>query len=190
MRTLGIFAIVFAVMLAPAASVAPAAEKAAAKAPDKAPAPGPEHKKLGFFVGTWTGEGEMKANPLMPAGKYTSTDNCRWFEGGFAVVCHSDGKGPMGSMKGIGIMGYSPEEKIYTYYGADNTGMTMTTVSKGTVQGNTWTYTDEAMMGGKMVKSRYTVTEQSPSSYTFKWEMVGEDGKWVSVIEGKNSKVK
>jgi hypothetical protein len=44
-------------------------------------------------------------------------------------------------------MGYNPEEKVYTYYGVDNSGMMAATVAKGTVDGNTWTYTDEAKMG-------------------------------------------
>jgi len=185
-----VLAVVLAVPAALAQAPEKAAEKAVPKAPDSAPSPGPEHKKLGYFVGTWTGEGIMKPNPFMPAGTYTSGDECKWFEGGFAVVCHSRGKGPMGDMKGLGIMSYSPEEKIYTYYGVDSSGMTMTTVSKGSVQGSTWTFTDESLMGGKMVKSRYVITELSPASYSFKWEMLGEDGTWVSVVEGKQSKAK
>ena len=31
----------------------------------------------------------------------------------------------MGPTKELGILGYSTEEKIYTYYGADNSGMVM-----------------------------------------------------------------
>src|ERR687894_2577906 len=71
------------------------------------PKPGPEHKRLGFFVGTWKGEGEMKPGPMGPGGKMTSTDTCEWFEGRFAVVCRYEGKGPMGPSKGLGILGYS-----------------------------------------------------------------------------------
>ena len=56
----------------------------AAKA-QQAPTPGPEQKKLGYFVGKWTTEGEMKASPMGPGGKITSTDTCEWFDGGFAV---------------------------------------------------------------------------------------------------------
>jgi hypothetical protein len=36
-------------------------------------------------------------------------------------------------------MSYSSEEKVYTYYGVDNSPMTMASVPHGTVQGNTWT---------------------------------------------------
>ena len=154
-----------------------------------APAPGPEHKKLGFFVGKWNVEGELKPGPMGPGGKYTASDTCEWFEGGFAVICRSDGKTPMGAMKSIGILGYSTEEKVYTYYGLDNSGMTMTTVAKGTVAGNKWTYTDQGQMGGQPFKMRVTITEVSPKEQTFLMELQGADGKWAPLMESKATKV-
>ncbi len=156
----------------------------------QAPKPGPEHQRLGYFVGKWTGEGDMKASPFGPGGKVTSTDNCEWFDGKFAVSCHSVGKGPSGPMKSLGILGYSAEEKVYTYYGVDNSGMVMTTVPRGSVQGDTWTYMDESLMGGKKIKGRYVIKELSPTSYSFKWEMMGDDGKWNTVMDGKETKAK
>ena len=161
---------------------------ALAQAPGEKPKPGPEHKKLGYFVGKWTTDGDMKPNPFMPGGKMTNQDTCEWFEGGFAVLCRSEGKGPMGPTKAFGILGYSAEEKVYIYYGLDNSPMAMTSVPRGTVQGGTWVYDDEAKMGGKMVKSRYTIKEATPTSYTFKWETLGEDGAWQTVMEGKSTK--
>jgi hypothetical protein len=155
-----------------------------------APKPGPEHQKLAYFVGNWTSEGEMKPGPFGPGGKMSGKDRCEWLEGRFAVVCHNEGKGPMGPMKGIGILSYSSEEKVYTYYGMDNSGMVMTSVAKGTVQGDTWTYTDEGMMGGVKMKSRVTIKEVSPTVQTFLLEIQGPDGKWVPMMESKGTKVK
>ena len=162
---------------------------ASAQAPQP-PKPGPEHQRLAYFVGKWTGEGEMKPGPMGPGGKISSTDTCEWFDGRFAVICHSDGKTPMGSMKSLGIISYSPEEKVYTYYAVDNSGMTMASVPRGTVQGNTWTYTDEGMMGGKKMKTRVVIKEDSPTAYTFTMDMQGPDGKWVPMMESKNTKAK
>jgi len=159
-----------------------------AQAPGEKPAPGPEHKKLGYFVGKWTTTGEMKPSPFMPGGRMTSNDVCEWFDGGFAVVCKYEGKSPMGPTKGLGIMGYSSDEKAYTYYGLDNSPMVMASVPHGTLQAGTWTYDDEAMMGGKKIKSRYIIKELSPTAYTFKWEMVGDDGAWQTLAEGKATK--
>ena len=150
--------------------------------------PGPEHEKLGYFVGKWNSEGELKPSPFGPGGKMTMTETCTWFEGKFVVVCHSEGKGPMGPVKGLAIMGYSNEDKTYTYYGADSMGMTSSTVPRGALQDGTWTYTDEATMGGQKVKSRFTMKVQSPTAYTFSWETQGPDGKWMSVMEGKANK--
>ncbi len=158
-----------------------------AQGPGGPPAPGPEHKRLGYFVGTWSSEGDVKPNPFMPAGKMTSNDTCEWFEGKFAVVCKYNGAGPMGPTKGLGIMGYSTEEKAYIYYGLDNSPMAMATVPRGTVQGGAWVYNDESRMGGKMMKSRYSMNELSPTAYTFKWEMMGEGG-WQTIVEGKATK--
>jgi hypothetical protein len=156
--------------------------------PPAPPKPGPEHQKLGYFVGKWTTEGEMKPSPMGPGGKITSTDTCEWFEGHFAVICRSEGKNPMGPTKGVGILGYSTEEKVYTYYGVENNPMTMASVPKGTVQGDTWTYTDEGLMGGQKMKTRVTIKELSPTEYTFKMEMAGPDGKWAPMMEAKSTK--
>ena len=101
---------------------------ALAQAAGEAPKPTAEHKKLGYFVGKWTTEGDMKPNPFGPGGKVTATDNCEWFEGGFSVVCKSEGKSPAGPTKGMGIMSYNTEEKAYTYYGLDNSPMSMSSV--------------------------------------------------------------
>jgi uncharacterized protein DUF1579 len=150
--------------------------------------PGPEHKRLGYFVGRWTTEGEMKPSPMGPGGKISSTDECAWFEGNFAVVCHYNGTTPMGPSKSIAIMGYSTEEKVYTYYGADNTAMSMTTVPHGTVEGDTWTYTDESQMGGQKIKSRVTLKELSPTAYTFTLDIQGPDGKWMPMMESRSTK--
>jgi Protein of unknown function (DUF1579) len=163
-------------------------ESLAAQAP-QAPKPGPEHARLGYFVGKWAGDGEVKPGPMGPGGKIKSTDTCEWYEGRFSVICRSEGTGPSGPTKSIGILGYSTEEKVYTYYGVDNSPMTMATVPKGTIQGNTWSYTDESTMGGQKVKSRVTIKELSPSAYTFLLEIQGPDGKWAPVVESKNTKM-
>ncbi len=176
-------------ILATAATVLAAAPLLQAQAPP-ASEPGPEHARLGYFVGRWTAEGEVKPGPMGPGGRMTSNDTCEWFEGRFSVICRSQGKGPMGPSKNIGILGYSAEEKVYTYYGVDNSSMTMASVPKGTVKGDTWTYTDEGTMGGQKVKSRVTIQELSPTAYTFSMELQGPDGKWIPIMESKNTKVK
>jgi hypothetical protein len=159
-----------------------------AQSAGEAPQPSPEHQKLGYFVGSWTAEGDMKDNPMMPGGSFSTRDECEWFEGGFAVVCRSKGKGPMGAIHGLGIMTYSADQQAYGWYGVDNSPMAMMSVARGTVSGKTWTFHDEAEMDGTTIESRYVLEEMSPTSYSFKWEMKGDDGSWQTIMKGKAKK--
>jgi hypothetical protein len=147
------------------------------------PKPGPEVKKLAYFTGAWTSEGEIKPNPMMPAGKFTSNDSCSWYKGGFHVVCHSKGSGPMGAVQSLGILGYSTEEKAYTYDGIDNSGHA--DHATGTTDGKTWSYTSAEKMGGKTMYGRYTMSDLAPDSYGFKYEMSEDNKTWNAVMEGK-----
>src|SRR6266699_213558 len=62
-----------------------------AQAPQGPPKPGPEVKKLDYNIGTWNVEGEAKPFGPMPGGKFTATEKCEWYSGGFFVMCHSEG---------------------------------------------------------------------------------------------------
>jgi hypothetical protein len=180
--------LLMAAIAVPAQDKKAGAEKKAA-APEKKmemPKPGPEVKRLEYFAGNWNTEGEIKPNPMMPAGKMTSADKAEWFPGGYQLVIHSTGKMPMGSMNGLGIIAYNAEDKVYTYYGIDSMGFAE--LSKGTVDGKNWVYTSDSKMGGKVYHGRYSMTEDSPTSYSFKYEMSEDGTNWALIMEGKSSK--
>jgi hypothetical protein len=173
-------------LLTTALSFGLATAVAIAQQPQGPPKPGPETKKLDAFAGKWQGEGEMKPGPWGPGGKMTNVDDCSWFEGGFQLVCHSSGSGAMGSVKGEGVMFWSPEDKVYKYMGYDSMGMSMS--AAGTSTGNTWSWKSTDKMGGKTIHSRYTVTLTSPTTQTYKYE-TSEDGKaWNTMAEGTSTK--
>jgi hypothetical protein len=151
------------------------------------PKPGPEQKRLGYFVGNWITDAEMKPSPYGPGGKFTSKDHADWMPGGFFVVNHSDWKSPMGDGTELAVMGYSTEDKVYTYHAFNSMGEAES--SKGTVEGDAWTWMSNEKMGGKVMRGRFTVKELSPTSYTFKFEMAPEGGDWATVMEGKATKV-
>jgi len=44
----------------------------------------------------------------------------------------------------------------------------------------------QSRMSGKLVKSRYTIRQTSPTSYSYKWEITGEDGAWQTILMGKS----
>jgi hypothetical protein len=160
---------------------------ALSQGPGQTPKPGPEIQRLGYFVGKWQGEGELKPGPFGPGGKFTTYDNNEWFPGRFFLVMHSDEKTPMGDGKTMMVVGYNSEEKVYTFNSIDSMGEAET--SKGTVQGDTWTWLSESKMGGKSMKVRFTIKELSPTAYTTKFEMSMDGGAWSTVMEGKAHKV-
>jgi len=151
------------------------------------PQPGPEHQRLGYFAGQWRFEGEMKEGPMGPGGQVTMSDRCEWFDGGFALVCHTEGQTPMGPAKGMGIMTYSPAKRAYTYYGIDSMGFS--DYATGQVEGDTWTYSSESEMEGKPIRTRVTIQEASPTAYRFKFELSVDGGPWVTTVEGTETKM-
>ena len=155
----------------------------------KTPEPRPEEKRLAYFVGRWTREGEMKQSPFGPAGKFSTADHNYWLPGHFFLVLRSAGKGPIGPINELTVMGYSAEEKAYTYDTFENTGEHE--VSKGTVQGDTWTWTSQFEVQGKTIKARFMIQEVSPKMYTFKYDFSTDGGStWTNTAEGEALKMK
>jgi len=160
---------------------------AACLAQNEPPKPTAEHKKLDAFVGSWTVEGDVKPNPMGPGGKMTENEKCDWMEGSFFLVCRVDFKSAsMGSGSGISILGYSPEDKIYTYREYNSWGESME--SKGSVEGDTWVWTSDEKMGNTVTKGRFTMKFTSPAAYTFTYEMSSDGAKWSDIMDGKASR--
>lgn len=61
---------------------------------------------------------------------------------------------------------------------------------RGQVAGKVWTWNFENAMEGKVMKGRATITEESPTAYTFKLEMSVDGGPMAVVEEGKATKAK
>jgi len=155
-----------------------------AQAPPEPPKPGPEHKKLEYFVGTWRVEGEVKPNDYMPAGKNVSTLTYTLGSGGFFVEWRGEGeKYPTTH----GIMVYDSQAKLYTQFYASSVGLAGG--GTATVDGNTWTWTLEDKWFGQAFKGRTTVTAKSASQFTIKYEHLDPNGSYVTLVESTATKV-
>jgi hypothetical protein len=154
-----------------------------AQAPPEGPKPGPEHKKLEYFLGTWKVENEIKANEYVPAGKGVTTATVTLGPGGFCVESRAEGQIP----RTDAIIAYDSDAKVYTEFYASSAGLVGT--GTGTVNGNTWTWMLEDKVFGKAVKGRTTITILSASQYTSKYEMLDANGRYVTFTEGTATKV-
>lgn len=154
-----------------------------AQGPPAPPKPGPEHKKLEYFLGKWTVESEIKANEFVPAGKTVSTETCTLGPGGFYVQSRAEG-GQLPTRHAI--MAYDSHAKVYTSYYANSVGLVGT--ATGSVNGNTWTWMEEDKFADNAIKGRTTITMLSPTQYTMKYEMADEKGGYITILEGKATK--
>jgi len=152
-------------------------------------APGPEVKKLDYFVGTWTSEGTVSQGPWGAGGKFSSTDSSEWMDGNFFVVSHGDFRLPAeigGAGKELAVMGYDANQNLYTYDSFNSEGMRST--STGTLSGDTWTWNSSANYGGQETKQRMTIKVLSPTSYSIKFEISMDATNWTTFMEGKATK--
>jgi hypothetical protein len=153
------------------------------------PKPGPEHQRLGAFVGNWTFAGEMKPGPMGPGGKVTGTDRIEWAPGNFFVQRSYVGKSPMGESQGIEIFAYDGAKKVYTFNAFDSSGM----IGAGTmtVTGNTWTTTGTSTVGTATMRDRCTLEfEAGGSTLAIKCEMSTDGKAWTPTFEGRATKTK
>jgi hypothetical protein len=154
-----------------------------------APKPGPEVKKLDYFVGSWTVDGTIGPGPWGSGGKFSSTDTSEWMPGNFFVEGRSDFKMPPeigGDGKAIAFMGYDTDANLYTYDEFNSQGRHET--SKGTVSGDIWTWTTTQNYGGQEVKQKMTMKVLSPASYTVKFEISLDGTTWMTFMDAKATK--
>jgi hypothetical protein len=144
------------------------------------PEPGPDVKKLAYRIGTWNLKHDARPFGSMPGGKFAATEKCEWYSGGFFVTCHWETTGAIRPSKGVSFLGYDQNEKVYTYHGFESTGDVID--AKGTVDGDTWTWTSESKMGDGKMTGRVTIKLVSKTEYSFKLEL-SRNGKEFSLLQ-------
>ena len=158
----------------------------------QAPKPGPEHKKLAVFLGSWSVEGEYKVGNGYgaPAGKTTQLERWQWLPGEFFIQMNREGKGPAGDFKHNIIWGYDAGSKKYTVAVFN---LTAGASSSGTItnSGNTWMISSDGHTpDGKPFQERCTLTIVPNASYTVKCETSTDGKNWLPSWEEKATKLK
>ena len=119
--------------------------------------PGPEHKKLGVFLGRWHTTGEVSATASTPAAKVDAIDTYEWYPGGFFLVHHAEGKVGNDNIRSIEIMGYDTERQCYFAPFFDSTGGYGQEDIR--LDGNTWIWRGSNVMGVKEHRCFAVVSE-------------------------------
>lgn len=150
------------------------------------PRPSPQHQRMSYFAGNWTAEGMMKLSPKGNPAPFSLTESGEWVSNGFFLETRTSMKSPMGPINSVRVMGYNPDNGLYTYNVYNSLGEHQ--MATGKLQGNTWTWTSEQKLNGVVSQARYTITTITPDSYTFRQEVATPGGGWATVMEGKASR--
>jgi len=152
------------------------------------PKPGPEAKKLAYFIGTWQGKAEVKPSMFGPGGQAVNSSRNEWIAGGFFYLTHHEEQNPSGTYHVVSVTGYDPGKKVYTTYSFYPGGGVER--SEGTLAGDTWTWNASYDINGKTVKTRTIIKPTSATSYDFTWEIAANGDDWTTVQQGTAKKAK
>lgn len=148
----------------------PAAKKETAKkaaSAMKAPPVAPEAKDLHGLVGTWkTTDTFEKVEGISPGGEGSSMQSVTMGPGGYSVIMRLRGmEGPFGRWNGLGVLAWSPDEKVYKMAWVESTAPGLM-VETGVKEGEDIVMRGEAKMGGKTFKTRDVISDRTATSYT------------------------
>jgi hypothetical protein len=161
-------------------------EKAMMEAMAKYSTPGPEHKALEQFVGTWDATVKMWMAPGAPPQESTGTAENKMALGGRYLEQHYDGKFMDQPFTGMGYTGYDLYKKQYVGTWMDTMGTTIMN-STGTADPSGKTMTFTGMMDDPMAKKTQPFKEVMKvvdnDHHTFEMWSPGPDGKMFKMME-------
>jgi hypothetical protein len=161
-------------------------EKAMMEMMAKYSTPGPEHKGLEAFAGTWDATAKMWMDPSAPAQESKGVAENKMTLGGRFLEQSYEGTFMNQPFTGRGYTGYDLYKKQYVATWMDTMG-TMIVMATGTADasGKTWTMTGQMddPMAGKKMDFKQTATVVDPDHNVWEMWMPGPDGKMFKTLE-------
>jgi Protein of unknown function (DUF1579) len=148
--------------------------------------PAPEVSQLAYFVGDWIAEGIIEDGPWGAGGEFAWSEATSWMTGGFFIVGHWDFQMPDhlgGGGEELFVMGYDVLQKAYSFTAFSSQGLHL--VSRGTLNGNTWTWESEAIHEGRPRQQKMTIEMLSANTYTMKFEICDDGAHWMTFMRGQ-----
>jgi len=142
-----------------------------------------ELARLSVFVGKWNVVVDMAASGVSPAGKFVGINAASWEFDGYFLVMRIAGKENGRPMSEIQLLGWDPEGKRFTYDSFNSFGRRSS--FRGTVSGDTWTWSSETMAGGAKLQVRYVQRFASNEVMTFKIETSTDGAHWTTAVTGR-----
>jgi hypothetical protein len=77
---------------------------------------------MDYFAGDGKMQGTMKLSPTVPGGDFTPTEHSEWVSGNFFLQTKSSMHSVMGDTRGVRVMEYNADDKVYTYNAYNSLG--------------------------------------------------------------------
>lgn len=145
------------------------------------PKPGPVHKKLEAFVGTWTGEETMHPSPWEPKGGVANASlSTRVVCDGFFVAGdYEQRRGGTVTFRGHSVFGYDDKSQEVILHWFDSMGMGPD-VFRGKLEGQLLTLTCHNAMGTHRLAYDFSEKETLRS----KMESSQDGKQWMAMFDG------
>ena len=148
-----------------------------------------EIAKLVVFVGKWKTAGEVFNTKFSHAAKTSSIMTCVWSPNRRFLISDQIIKKADGTVDQLGVYGYDPHAKgfySYTFFGAGGAPFS----SKPVINGNVWIYNGEFKSGGETIKTRTTNDFILRDTMTFETQYSEDGTHWVTMMKGKDVRIK
>lgn len=132
--------------------------------------------KLSFFVGKWTVQGSES----------TSLETCEWLSRDSFVVCRGEDKAPGSTSASLGMIGYSPEEQVYTVANFSSSGRSRNL--RGWLDGETWVFTGQRERGTQSTRWKVTITPTA-KGFHFRQEVSINGSPWSTDFEAQKLRI-
>lgn len=145
--------------------------------------------RLGAMMGEWKTTGTMFKTKFSHAGNTSSVMRCTWSADHVFVISDQVIKTEQGEKNQLSVFGYDTHSKeyySYTFFAAGGAPF----VSHPEIRGNVWIYNGEFKNGEITVRTRTTDTFISPSLMIFETQFCEDGVNWVTMMKGKDVRVK
>ncbi|HUR36698.1 MAG TPA: DUF1579 family protein [Terriglobales bacterium] len=136
------------------------------------PKPAPEMERLSAqLAGRWETEEKHEPSSMLPqGGTGKGIETIRPGPGGLSLLVEYKSESPMGIFSGFGIMTFDPGVRVFHLHWTDNTALGVS-VSNGKWEGNNLVFTGSDTVAGKKVFSRHTISDLTPTTFTYAIEV-------------------
>lgn len=147
------------------------------------PVHGPEHERLGVFVGKWHAEGQSygrnqdRNDPRANAEPWVSDEVTEWHAGRFFIVQHEDAKTGPAALITHGVIGHDLETGEYVAHAFENHGFHRRYAVH--VDGRVWTFS------GDTERARIEFSEDGQMQ-SVAWEWRPFDNEWLPLCDRTN----